>query len=76
MLEAYSLEFIVIGVLFDLRINVYLFLFINNGEGFLFNFYFTGIINSSVIIWFKFRYFPNWNDTVTRRAALTGNKLF
>ena len=51
-------------------------IFKDNGEGFLFNFYFIDIINSSVIIWLKFRYFPDWNDTITRRAALTGNDLF
>ena len=52
-----------------------LLIFKDNGEGFLFNFYFIGIFNSSVIIWFKFRYYPDWNDTITRRAALTGNNL-
>ena len=51
-------------------------IFKDNGEGFLFNFYFIGIINSSAIIWLQFRYFPDWNDIVTRRAALTGNDLF
>ena len=53
-----------------------LLIFEDNGEGFLFNFYFIGIINSSVIIWFKFRYFADWNDTITRRATSTGNDLF